>query len=172
MDDTSDAGIVVLRRVEELAELAESVIALFRAELDRVLPGCSVEHVGATALPSGVTNGDVDVNLRLPVDRFTEAVEALKRNYPVAQPQNWTATYASFVDESKALPLGIQVSVIGSADDFLVGVRDLMANDPELRDRYDGVKQGAAALGAERYWEAKNAFLRELFPQVRARPCS
>jgi GrpB-like predicted nucleotidyltransferase (UPF0157 family) len=160
-------GQIVLRPVGDLANRATAVVAECRRDLDRLVPGSPVEHVGATALPSGLTKGDVDVNVRLPADRFADAVDTLKRNYAVAQPQNWTATYASFVDESKVLPVGIQVNVIGSRDDFLVPLRDLMARDPALRARYDQVKQRAAALGPQRYWEAKNAFLQELLPQVR-----
>lgn len=160
---------VVLRPVEEVAQLAAAVVAACQAELERLLPTCIVEHVGATALPSGVTKGDVDVNVRLPVDRFDEAVETLRRNYTVAQPQNWTATYASFVDESKALPLGIQVTVIGSSDDFLVGLRDLMASTSELRGHYDDVKRKAATLGRDRYWRAKDAFLHDVVARIRPR---
>jgi len=43
---------------------------------------------------------------------------------------------ASFSDPDRALPLGLQVTVIGSPDDFLVKLRDLMLSDPSLRRDY------------------------------------
>ena len=60
------------------------------------------------------------------------------------------------------MPLGVQVTVIGSADDFLLGLRDRLRADPELLRRYDEVKAAAAAGGADAYWEAKDRFLQEL----------
>ncbi len=158
---------VVLARVEDVAELAEAVVSEYRAELDALFLGCNVEHIGATALPSGVTKGDVDVNVRVPPERFAHVVEVLKRNYSVAQPQNWSRTFASFSDASKGLPLGIQVCVIGSRDDFLVALRDLMRRDPDLRRRYDAVKERTAFLGPDAYWRAKDAFLRDVVQRAR-----
>jgi hypothetical protein len=75
-------------------------------------------HIGATSLPDGLTKGDVDVNVRVPADRFDEAVRELSSRYERAQIQNWTPTYASFADGAEELLLGIQVTVVGAADDF------------------------------------------------------
>jgi GrpB-like predicted nucleotidyltransferase (UPF0157 family) len=80
----------------------------------------------------------------------------------VAQRENWTPTFASFAADTYALPLGVQVTIIGSPDDFLLALRDRMRGDPSLLQRYDEAKLGAAGGGADAYWSAKNAFLREL----------
>jgi GrpB-like predicted nucleotidyltransferase (UPF0157 family) len=61
-----------------------------------------------------------------------------------------------------SLPLGIQVTVIGSADDYLLALRDRMLAQPDLLREYDKRKLRAAARGAAAYWDAKNAFLHEL----------
>ena len=72
------------------------------------------------------------------------------------------ATFASFSTDRYPLPFGIQVTVIGSADDFLLALRDRMLAEPDLLRRYDDCKLRAAPLGADGYWEAKDAFLREV----------
>ena len=69
---------------------------------------------------------------------------------------------ASFSAGGYALPLGIQVTVIGSPDDFLLTLRDRMRADPELLRRYDELKVASAAGGAQAYWEAKDRFLQAL----------
>ena len=84
------------------------VVATARTELGELLDGVEIVHIGATALPDGLTKGDVDVNVRVPEDRFDEAVAALSMRYELAQQHNWTATYASFVDPTAQLPLGVQ----------------------------------------------------------------
>src|SRR5207302_11291643 len=133
----------------------DEIVAEVANELRALLPDCDVEHIGATALPDGVTKGDVDVNIRVTASNFERAIELLTAQFAVAQPQNWTPTYASFSDADRALPLGLQVTVIGSPDDFLVKLRDLMLSDPSLRRDYNRCKTQAAQLGGRGYWEAK-----------------
>jgi hypothetical protein len=52
----------------------------------------------------------------------------------------------------------VQVTVVGSPNDFLVEQRNRLRADPELLRRYDEAKMGSAAGGRDAYWEAKNRF--------------
>jgi len=157
-----DLDYLNLRTVESLAGEVELTLAELRRELAVIAPGVGVEHIGATSMPDGITKGDVDVNLRVAPERFDSLVTALSARFDVAQPQNWTGTYASFSGTRRGLPFGIQVTVAGSEDDFLVELRDRMLNDPDLRRRYDEVKRASAPAGREAYWQAKDDFLRRL----------
>jgi len=147
---------------EDLASDIDAVLADLRRELAVLAPGVEVEHIGATAMPDGLTKGDVDVNLRVDADRFDQVVAALSTRFDVAQSQNWTETYASFSDTCRGVPLGIQMTVEGSEDDFLLTLRDLMRADPELRHQYDAIKEANAPAGRDAYWRAKDDFLRRL----------
>jgi GrpB-like predicted nucleotidyltransferase (UPF0157 family) len=161
-----DSAAVELRPVTALVADAEAVVAELAGLLRELLSDCEIAHVGATSMPDGVTKGDIDLNIRVPADRFDETVDVLRGRFDIAQPHNWTSTYASFSDPSRALPVGLQVTVIGSADDFLVPLRDLMRADAQLRQDYDRVKRDAAALGPDGYWAAKNAFLEPIVAQI------
>jgi GrpB-like predicted nucleotidyltransferase (UPF0157 family) len=125
------------------------------------------EHVGATALPTGRTKGDVDVALRPSADEFPAVVAVLTKHLQVAQPGNWTSTFASFSDPTAPLPLGVQVSIRGSEDDFLVTLRDRMAKDDRLRSEYNRCKETAASGTREDYWQAKNKFLQSVLDDLR-----
>ena len=113
-------------------------------------------------MPFGHTKGDVDVNLRVDGGTLSAAITTLGARFAVAQPENWTPTFASFASDSYALPLGIQVTVIGSADDYLLALHDRIRTSPDLVRAYDDVKVDAAPHGRTAYWEAKNAFLKAL----------
>ena len=102
------------------------------------------------------------MNLRVDHDRFDPVVVALSTRFDIAQPQNWTGTFASFSDTRRGFPLGIQVTVIGSDDDFLVDLRDRLRTDPEMRHEYDAIKRANAGAGRDAYWRAKDDFLRRL----------
>jgi GrpB-like predicted nucleotidyltransferase (UPF0157 family) len=159
---TVAADSVPLLDVAEVRDAAADVVAAFELEWRGRLGGAEIHHIGATALPSGRTKGDVDVNVRVPEERFAAVVEALSSQLTVVQQENWTPTFASFSVPGSALPLGVQLTVIGSENDFLLALRDRLRADPLLLRRYDEVKAAAAAGGAGAYWEAKDRFLREL----------
>ncbi len=146
----------------EVAAVAEKIVAELRDELGALLPAAVVEHVGATSLPFGVTKGDVDVAVSVRVGEFDDAVGMLRSRCEIAQAENWTETYASFSLSDRPLPVGLQVAVIGSPDDFLVPLRDLFRARPDLLAAYDACKREAAYLGAQAYWAAKDRFLRNL----------
>src|SRR3989442_10436859 len=150
---------VELRPVEDLASDIDAGRTELGRELAVVAPGLVIEHIGGTSMPDGLTKGDVDVNLRVDEDRFDHVVAALSTRFDVAQPENWTATYASFSDTCRGVPVGIQVTVEGSDDDFLVTLRDLMRDDTELRHQYDAIKRANAPSGRDPYWRAKHDFL-------------
>jgi GrpB-like predicted nucleotidyltransferase (UPF0157 family) len=148
--------------VQEIAPTARRVVARFERDCADLLAHGEIHHIGATALPFGHTKGDVDVNVRVAELQFPLLVAALRGRLDVAQPENWSETFASFSAEGYELPLGVQVTTIGSENDFLLALRDRMRADPSLLRRYDDTKIAAAASGAEAYWQAKNALLREL----------
>ena len=161
---------VLLRPVVEVAGRGTEIAAQLADELSLLSATLDVQHVGATSLGAGITRGDVDLAVRVSPSAFAEVVAALKLRFVTAQPQNWTPTYASFTDQRWDLPVGLQVCVVGSPDDFLVALRDLFLREPTLRDSYESVKRQAAGDGPDAYWRAKDAFLRELLTCRGLRP--
>ena len=161
------AEAVALLDVQELASTAHDVVSSFERDFASELGGAEVHHIGATSLPFGHTKGDVDVNVRVEADAFPRLVAALGDRLAYAQEGNWTPTFASFTSDAYDLPLGVQVTVIGSPDDFLLALRDRMRADRALLERYDEAKLAAAPGGADRYWEAKDALLREILSDER-----
>jgi GrpB-like predicted nucleotidyltransferase (UPF0157 family) len=159
-----DTTPVPLRDVQEVAPLAEEVVGRFRRDIADVVDA-EVHHIGATALPCGHTKGDVDVNIRADSRTFSDVVTALRERFAVAQPQNWTPTFASFSSDDYSLPLGIQVTLLGSDGDYLLALRDRIRADPGLARQYDDVKLDAARRGQSAYWEAKNDFLQKLLAE-------
>jgi GrpB-like predicted nucleotidyltransferase (UPF0157 family) len=148
--------------VAEISRVAAEVVSIFETDFCGSLGGAEIHHIGATALPFGHTKGDVDVNVRVDEAHFADTVDGLSARLTIAQPENWTPTFASFSAAGYPLPLGVQVTVVGSEDDFLLSLRDRMRADPDLLRRYDEAKVVSAAGGAEAYWQAKDRILREL----------
>jgi GrpB-like predicted nucleotidyltransferase (UPF0157 family) len=148
-----------LTPVSDVLPQAERILSRVLTQLGALLPDAELHHIGATALPGGVTKGDVDVLVRVSPARFPAAVEALRRVFAVRQPDNWTAQFASFGDDTGyELPLGVQVVVRDSGADFLLFLRDHLRANPDVLAEYNRLKSAHAHDGAEGYWQAKDAF--------------
>jgi GrpB-like predicted nucleotidyltransferase (UPF0157 family) len=151
-------------RIRPEAEIRAAAQAAFESHRDRVrklLPDAEVEHVGATSVPGALTKGDLDLLVRVKPDRFESAVAALRGAYAIHQPENWTQTFASFVDpEAAALPVGVQLAVAGSAEDALFGpFREALTRDPELLAEYNALKLRLDGADYERYTAVKGEFV-------------
>jgi GrpB-like predicted nucleotidyltransferase (UPF0157 family) len=138
----------------------ERVLDRALAQLWSLVPDAELHHIGATALPSGMTKGDVDLLVRVSPAQLAPTIAALQRCFVVKQPENWTADFASFGDDTgHALPLGIQVVVKDSSADFLLYLRDYFMAHRDALEQYNRLKMSHARQGAESYWKAKDEFL-------------
>lgn len=91
---------------------------------------------------------------------FEVAAATLGDLYAIHQPENWTQTYASFVDPTGAEPsVGVQLVVAGSDDeDLFVPLRDLLRRDSELLVAYNELGRSHEGSRYATYTAAKDCF--------------
>ncbi len=143
----------------------DQVERLFRQQSQRiqaVLPEADIQHVGSTAVPDSVTKGDLDIQVRVPAAFFLQAVERLGALFRANEGSSRTETFAAFQDDTTDPPLGVQLSVIGSPEDFFWKVRDVLRANPLLRRTYDALKQQYEGEPMEVYRAAKARFVEAL----------
>jgi GrpB-like predicted nucleotidyltransferase (UPF0157 family) len=145
----------------ELRERVDAAVSRHTAEIEALVPGAEVEHVGATAVPGALTKGDVDLLVSVPGGGFDEAVAALRTRYAINQPDNWTTVFASFaVEPAGEIPVGVQLVVAGGADERLFREwRDRLRSDSELLARYNEFKRSQAGTEPDAYIDAKAEFI-------------
>ena len=137
---------------------------VFKEQKQRILeqlPFVEVEHVGATPIHGLLTKGDLDVNVRVNKDNFDKAVEILKGIYEINQPDNWTNTFASFKDDHNLeIDFGVQLTIIGSPEDYFVKQRDMLLQNPELVKELNHIKEWCELEGKsmDEYRKAKGEF--------------
>ena len=129
-----------------------------------------VEHIGATAVPGSITKGDLDLLVRVPADDFAGAIETLGGRYAIHQPENWTPTYASFVDEEAGdVPVGVQLVVAGSdLDVAFVSIRSLLRSLPDLVLQSNELKRSFEGGDPDEYVAAKQVFIEGLLRDLEA----
>lgn len=151
-------------RVRPESELRETVMAAFaehRRRIAPLLPATEIEHIGSTSIPGALTKGDLDLFVRVDAGGFPPAVTALRAMYAVHQPENWTPTYASFIDPAASKPpVGVQLVVGGSPDDDLFGpFRQAIIADPNLLAAYNELERGHDGSDYDTYTDARAEFI-------------
>ncbi len=140
---------------------ADALFGRVREDVLRVVPNAVVEHVGSTALPDGLTKGDLDVQVRVRAEDFDEACRALASLYQHNE-GGFTDGGRSFKDDSADPPLGVHLTVIGGPSDTQSSQRDLLRRRPDLRAEYDALKRRFDGGDMDAYRDAKDVFFTRL----------
>jgi GrpB-like predicted nucleotidyltransferase (UPF0157 family) len=142
---------------------ANALVARETARILARIPAAEVEHIGGTAIAGALTKGDVDVLVTIPARDFERAVRILSELYAVNQPENWTATFASFKDDASfELPFGAQLAARGCESYGFIQLRDRLNSDPAALARYNAIKLANEGQDAAKYRETKGEFVERL----------
>jgi GrpB-like predicted nucleotidyltransferase (UPF0157 family) len=147
---------------EQVRERAEVAFREHHARLASLLPYADIQHVGSTAIPGARTKGDLDIQVRVPPERFAEADAQLAKHYARNEKSDRTPEFASFQDETLPVPLGIQLTTMGGSRDFFSRARDLLREEPARVAEYDALKARWEGRSMEDYREEKAAFFAKL----------
>ncbi|MGP3561351.1 GrpB family protein [Geobacillus sp. BK01] len=146
----------------QIRERAERVFSEHQERILRLLPKADVQHVGSTAIPNSLTKGDVDLQVRVPESMFAEAIEKLSTLYKVNEGSVRTDSFCAFYDETADLPLGVQLTAIGSELDLFWKFRDVLLANDRYRVEYDELKKQYEGKNMEEYRQAKQRFFGRL----------
>jgi GrpB-like predicted nucleotidyltransferase (UPF0157 family) len=88
------------------------------------------------------------------------------------QPENWTATFASFVDPNAAdPPVGVQLVVPGSDEESIFEpFIEALTQDPRLLDEYNALKTRLDGADYDRYTREKGEFVERVLKRGEAAP--
>jgi GrpB-like predicted nucleotidyltransferase (UPF0157 family) len=82
-----DGESIPLIREEEIRGRVAEVFARRRVELEAMLPGARIEHVGSTAVPGSLTKGDLDICVVVEGAEFERASRVLAERFEIHQPE-------------------------------------------------------------------------------------
>lgn len=147
-------------------EVRGTVLVVFddlRSTLEKLLPDAGIEHVGSTSTPGAITKGDLDICVLVERSDFGEADRVLAEQFARNIGSDRTESLSSFVDNSKPVPVGVQLVVRGGREDFFVRWRDLLRRSPQVLKTYNELKRRWHGRSHETYRMEKSTFIeREL----------
>lgn len=154
-------------KTENISEKVNALFETEKAKLLELFPHADIQHIGGTSVPCTISKGDLDINVRVEQAEFDAVVERIKTIYEINQPNNWTAGFASFKDDSR--DLGIQVTAIGLLDDCFVTQRDYLREHPEKVIELNQLKERFEGKSMNEYRKEKRVFFEELIKELRLR---
>jgi len=151
---------------EVISERAAATAAEHAERIRERLPDIEVKHTGGSSVPSVLTAGDVDLQVRVEEEQFPAAREALAELYKPLHSHAWSDESAYFHDQDLGPPVEVALTVKGTIDDLHHGEAwEQMAADPDLRERYNDLKRAHTGGTDEDYALAKREFFRLNFPK-------
>lgn len=147
-----------------VAEEAATAFAEHERRIRERLPDVQIRHTGGTSIPGVLTTGDVDLQVRTERHLFDAARDALCELYEPHVPEAWHSEGAFFVAPGSQPTVEVALTAIGSLDDFHHGEAwDRIAADPDLIERYNGLKRTHEGGRVDEYLAAKRAFFYDNF---------
>lgn len=154
--------MVHFREQKKLQQRAEEMFLAERKKILRVVPSADVQHIGSTAIPDSLTKGDLDVQVRIKGKDFKKAQSAFSKMYKLNKGNPPTKTYASFKNDSDEIPLGVQLTVIGSKEDNFTVLRDILLGDKKYLKGYNALKKRYHGKSMREYRKAKGRFVEKV----------
>ncbi len=133
-----------------------------KRKIAKILPGVDIQHVGSTAIPNSLTKGDLDIQVRVEKENFTKIVGKLMQIYEEDRENRRTKTYAGFKKDDGGIPIGIQVTIIGSKEDDFSKLRDILLCNSKYQREYNSLKERYHEKTIEEYRRAKAKFFNRL----------
>jgi GrpB-like predicted nucleotidyltransferase (UPF0157 family) len=137
-----------------------------RSELQPIVPGAQIEHVGSTAIPGSLTKGDLDVQVRVIASEYGAAKQRLRELYDVNVGGFSGNDAISFEDYSGHPHVGVHLTVVGGSADIQWRFRDLLLASEVLRQQYDDLKRRFEGKSMARYREAKADFVERVLKRA------
>lgn len=143
-------------------EQAEKAFMSHKKIISEHLPFADIQHVGSSAIPSCLTKGDIDIQVRVATEKFPLAVKALETLYDINEGSSKTDDFRAFQDDSATPPLGVQLTVINSEVDFFWKFRDVLLENNKYLKEYDDLKKSHEGSEMDKYRQAKNKFFEKI----------
>ncbi len=138
------------------------LFAAQRAFLMSVAPGVEVLHVGSTAFETGLSRGDLDIQVRVAPDEYAAALAAIAPHYVVNEAGYTSEDAASFKDDHLDPPVGIILTAVNGSADSLWCFRDTLSARPDLAAEYAAIKARFQGGDIADYRAAKHLFVRRV----------
>lgn len=154
--------MVYFKNEKSLRATIEKAFLREKEKIAKILPDVDIQHVGSTAIPDSLTKGDLDIQVRVKKEDFTKAVKELLKLYKEDKRNRRTKNYIGLKKYNNKIPIGIQVTIIGSEEDDFSKLRDVLLSNPKYQKEFNSLKEKYNEGTMSEYRRAKTEFFNRL----------
>jgi GrpB-like predicted nucleotidyltransferase (UPF0157 family) len=156
----TDATLVHFYPPGELFQKSAEIFNQEKQFLHSLLGDVEIQHVGSSAVPGAWGKFDVDIQIRVPQEKFSEV---MKKLIPVLSPKHasvWDDRFGLFSEQpGTQVDIDYMVTVIGDHRDDYYKIRDYFINNPIALDEYNKLKRSFEGKPYDEYRIAKKEFI-------------
>ncbi|MBX9900192.1 MAG: GrpB family protein [Burkholderiaceae bacterium] len=131
------------------------------AQLIAIFPFAKIEHIGSSAIPGALSKADLDICMIVDSAMLENVVQTLK-HHAYIEKTGTLRTEELCMLECTLVGNDHAVQVVASGSEFerfFITFRNILRARPDLVADYNRIKVETAALGVEKYREAKSRFI-------------
>ena len=151
---------------EEYQAFNEKLFLRYKSKIEEVLPDVRIEHIGASAIPTAISKGDLDIFVGVEAFELESVVQLLmslgfQEKFDTLRTPELCMLKAISNEE-----VAIQVVANGSEFEFFLIFRDKLRSNMSLVQQYNELKLSCEGLSQDAYRLKKSAFIEWVLAQT------
>lgn len=147
---------------EEYQAFNEKLFLRYKSKIEEVLPDVRVEHIGASAIPTAISKGDLDIFVGVEAFELERAVQLLVTLGFQEKFDTLRTLELCMLESSSTEDVAIQVVASGSEFEFFLIFRDKLRSNMSLVQQYNELKLSCEGLSQDTYRLKKSAFIEQV----------
>ena len=150
---------------EEYQAFNEKLFLRYKSKIEEVLPDVRVEHIGASAIPTAISKGDLDIFVGVEAFELERVVQLLVTLGFQEKIDTLRTPELCMLESSSIENVAIQVVANGSEFEFFLIFRDKLRSNMSLVQQYNELKLSCEGLSQDAYRLKKSAFIDQVLVQ-------
>jgi len=158
--------ILVFLPPEQLQEKVKGIFEKERQIIKKHFPDVDVQNVGSTAIPGAMGKFDIDIQIRVTQEQFSDVMDWMREGCFAAKNTDcWTEQYGLFRNEENYIDYN--VTVIDSKHDIFHHIRDYLIEHPAVLQKYMELKMSFQGKTYGDYRSVRHKFFQRIRKRIR-----
>lgn len=140
----------------------EKLFLRYQSKIKEVLPDVRVEHIGASAIPTAISKGDLDIFVGVEAFELERVVQLLVTLGFQEKFDTLRTPELCMLESSSTEDVAIQVVANGSEFECFLVFRNKLRSDMSLVQQYNELKLSCEGLSQDAYRLKKSAFIEQV----------
>lgn len=150
---------MVFLEPEQYQQRCAQLFNSYKKNISTLLPFAKIEHIGSSAIPNAISEGDLDIYVEVEPDQFEFAIEQLKTLNFIEKQNTLRTDELCMLESLNNDDVAFQIVVTDSVFTFFLTFRNKLMDSPALVNEYNQLKLKCSHLDHDQYRTIKADFI-------------